>query len=528
LLLAAVLHERDAATRRAAREYDKLEVSEERLRMALSAGRMGVWEWNVRTDVVTWSDDLEAIHGMAPGTFPGTFEGFQSLVHPEDREAVNQAIRRVLDDGSGYDVEFRNCRPDGTIGWMLAKGVVLRDGSGAAVRMLGLAMDITERRRLEAALRERAQQLTDADRRKDEFLAMLAHELRNPLSALSTTVHLLGLDDVDRERWSAVANRQVWQLARIVDDLLDVARITQGKIRLRTEPVVLGEVVAGAVETVRSEVAGRAQTLTVSLPDEPIHLDADGTRLGQVLTNLLGNAVRFTPPGGSIWLTVERLGQEVVVRVRDTGAGLSPELLPRVFDLFVQGDASLERAGGGLGIGLTIVRRLVEMHGGHVTVLSEGLGRGSEFVVTLPKLPDRHPQKTSVKPDGPTVAPSGLRVLVVEDNADTAESLASMLRIWGHEAHVTSDGFRALEVAEAFAPHVVVSDLGLPGMTGYELARRIRARPGLAGVLLVALTGYGREEDGQHAVDAGFDRHLVKPLDLGILADLLRAAASTT
>ncbi len=528
LLLGAAITERDLARRRATADYEQLQVSEERLRLALGAGPMGVWDWNILTGEVNWTENLEPIHGLAPGTFSGTLEGFLELVHPDDRAAVNAAIARAVDGGGGYDVEFRNLLPDGTVGWIAGKGRAFRDGTGRAVRMIGVGMDVTERRRLADELARRARELTDADRRKDEFLAMLAHELRNPLAPLGTALHLMRADPERCERFLDMAERQVRQLVRLVDDLLDVSRITEGKITLRLQPVVLDDVVTRALETVRPLVDTRGHTLRVSLPPEPVALDADPARLAQVLGNLLGNAAKYTPSGGSIWLTAARSDHELAIHVRDTGAGLAPELLPHVFDLFVQGDGSLDRTRGGLGIGLTIVRRLVELHGGKVEARSAGIGKGSEFIVRLP-IPDRVSAATpAARPaSAPAAGPEALRVLVVEDNEDAAESLATILSVWGHEVRVALDGAAALEAADTWTPDAVISDLGLPGMDGYALARQLRERPALAHAVLIALSGYGRDEDRRLSADAGFDHHFVKPPDLDALARLLEQLAGS-
>ncbi len=527
LLLGAAIAERDTAEARRAADYGALQVSEERLRLALEAGRLGVWDWNVGTGQVQWSENLEPMHGLSRGSFPGTLEGFQALVHPDDRARVNEAIRRALEEGNGYDIEFRNLWPDGSVHTIGAKGRVLRDAQGRPVRMLGTAMDVTDRRRLEDDLRGHAEQLADADRRKDEFLAMLAHELRNPLAPLGTSLELLGSPVSGRERFLDMAKRQVRHLVRLVDDLLDVSRITRGKITLRKEPVLLADVVARAVELARPLVDARGHALTVSLPPEPVRVEADAVRLTQVFANLLGNAAKYTPPRGSIWLTAECVGEEVAVRVRDTGVGLPPELLPHIFDLFVQGDASLDRTRGGLGIGLTLVRALVELHGGRVEARSAGLEKGSEFVAWLPALPGRLPELAAAPSAGAAGTASGrLNILLVEDHQDTAESLAAMLEGWGHGVQVAFDGLSALRAAAALAPDVVLSDLGLPGMDGYELARQLRQQPGFGRVLLVALSGYGREEDKRRALEAGFDHHLVKPPDMDVLQDLLAAVAA--
>lgn len=526
-LLAAAVCERDAAEGRATAEYERLRIGEERLRLALDAGHMAVWDWNLTTGEILWSGQAEAISGLTPGAFGGTRDAFIDLVHAEDRAAVSAAMAASIDRQTDYAVQFRMVRPGGDIGWVAARGIVLPDAAGRPARMLGVALDVTERQQLTNELRDKAERLADADRRKDEFLAMLAHELRNPLAPLSNALHILASKHPDRDRFIAMASRQVTQLVRLVDDLLDVSRITRGRITLHREPVVLAEAVARAVEMVRADLDARGQAFTVSLPPVPIRLLADPARLGQVIGNLLGNASKYTPPGGSIWLTAERLDGEVVLRVRDTGAGIAPDLLPHVFDLFVQGDASLARTAGGLGIGLTIVDRLVAMHGGRVEVRSEGTGQGSEFAITLPVLADELPG-----PSAEAAAPSsaaglrGLRVLIVEDNVDMAESLATLLASWGHEVHLAYDAASALAMAARARPEVVLSDLGLPGMDGYELARRLRAEPAFGKVVLVALTGYGRAEDQRRALDAGFDHHLVKPPDLARLAELLGRVAT--
>jgi signal transduction histidine kinase len=381
-------------------------------------------------------------------------------------------------------------------------------------------VEIAARKRAEAAL-------VAADRGKDEFLAMLAHELRNPLAAIASAARALdaraeGDDDPRSAELLAVIGRQSRHLARLVDDLLDVSRFSRGRIELRREPVELRRAVEGAVENVRPHVELRRQTLAVTLPDEPLWLDADLTRIEQILANLLHNAAKFTEPGGRIDLAAEREDAEVLVRVRDEGAGIDPELLPRVFDLFVQGERSLARSRGGLGIGLTLVRSLVERHGGTIEAASEGPGRGSELRVRLPLLaaPERREPAAAPEPAAPAAAVR-LRVLLVEDNLDAAESLGELLRIWGHEVTIAHDGAAALRAVPETRPEVVLLDIGLPGMDGYEVASRLRATPGLAGLRLVAVTGYGQESDRRRARLAGFDHHLVKPVDLDRLRALL-------
>ncbi|HEX8201798.1 MAG TPA: response regulator [Isosphaeraceae bacterium] len=368
-------------------------------------------------------------------------------------------------------------------------------------------------------------EIREADRRKGEFLAMLAHELRNPLAPLLGSLHLLGLDNADVaevQQARAVAERQVRHLARLVDDLLDVSRINSGKVHLRKEAVVLQEAVARAVETVRPLVEARRHAIAVEIPPEPVLLEADADRLAQILANLLNNAAKYTEPGGHITVQAGRDGDFAVVRVRDTGIGIAPELLPRVFDLFTQAERSLDRSQGGLGIGLTLVRRLVELHGGGVHVISAGAGQGSEFVVRLP-LGAPEPARAADRPAPAAEAgePQPHRVLVVDDNTDGARVLARLLQAGGHRVRVAHDGPSALEAARAEPPDVVLLDIGLPGMDGYEVAQRLKAMEGPDHALLVALTGYGQEEDRRRSVEAGIDHHLIKPVDPGALQDLL-------
>ncbi len=392
-------------------------------------------------------------------------------------------------------------------------------------RDLGLALEQTkataaENARLYAEVRE-------ADRRKDEFLAMLAHELRNPLAPVRNALHIMklaGIDEAAVKRARETAERQILHLTRLVDDLMDVSRITRGKIQLRKQPVELAAIMAGAVEAGRPLIESRRHELTVTFPPAAVRLDADPTRLTQVLANLLHNAAKYTDEGGHIWLAAERQGPEVVIRVRDNGVGIPAEMLPRIFDLFTQLGRSLDRSEGGLGIGLTLVRRLVEMHGGSVHASSLGLGRGSEFVIRLPALAEA-PTPAPPHPGGGSAAGAPRRILVVDDNADAAESLAMLLRLKGHDVRTAHDGAAALDVARTFGPQVVLLDIGLPGMDGYEVARRLRREEGLKGVLLVALTGYGQEEDRRRSREAGFNRHLVKPVEPGALNEVLTLPA---
>ena len=365
--------------------------------------------------------------------------------------------------------------------------------------------------------REAEEELQDANRRKDEFLAMLSHELRNPLAPIRNAVEVirrLAPPDPKLTMARDVVDRQVTLLARLVEELLDVSRISQGKIALKKEPVDIARIIAHSVETSRPLIDARAQALSVSVPAAPVWLSADFARLSQVVSNLLNNASKYTGEGGRIELTASAEAGEARIVVRDNGAGIEPQLLHKVFDLFVQGERALDRGQGGLGIGLTLVKRLVELHNGRVDAASDGPGRGAIFTVTLPCIAAVEPQRQDQQYPVPKSSEVyGRRVLVVDDNVDAAESTAAFLRLEGHEVKAVHDGLQALASLKVFDPHVVVLDIGLPGLDGYAVARQLRSRGDTSHVLLVALTGYGQKEDRSKAAEAGFDYHFVKPAD---------------
>jgi signal transduction histidine kinase len=367
--------------------------------------------------------------------------------------------------------------------------------------------------------------LRETDRRKDEFLAMLAHELRNPLAPIANALQVLRQPSSREEdhQWAKnVIHRQTAHLTRLIEDLLDVSRISRGKLELRRGQVRLSEVIDGAIESSRPFIQQREHDLTVSLPPEAVLLDADVTRLSQVFMNLLINAAKYTPPGGRIWLTAQREDADLVLIVKDTGIGIPADKLPRLFEPFYQVDNSLERSHGGLGIGLALARRVVELHGGTLLARSEGEHRGSEFVARLPlrpSLPECTPIAIETNRDSRSTAP--LRILVADDNHDAADSLAVMLRLEGHDVRAAYDGAEALAVAQSFPADVMVLDVGMPKVNGYEAAARVRQQPWGRDVVLIALTGWGQDDDKRRSREAGFDHHLVKPVDLAELHALL-------
>ncbi len=390
---------------------------------------------------------------------------------------------------------------------------------------LRLAEDLARRVAVAVDNAQLYKEVKDADRRKDEFLAMLAHELRNPLAPVRNALHILRLaakDPAALEQTRPMMERQVEHLVRLVDDLLDVSRLMRGKIALRPERVDLAAVIARAAETAGPVIDARGHRLEITLPPEPLPVSGDVVRLTQVLANLLTNAAKYQERAGRIRLTAGREGGSAVVRVKDDGIGIAPDLLPHIFDLFMQADHSLARSQGGLGIGLTLVHSLVQMHGGSVEARSAGPGQGSEFTVRLPLLTEAEPAAAAEAPrPEKTAAGRKQRVLIVDDNVDGAHSLAMLVRLWGHEVRLAHDGPGGVELAETYRPDLVLLDIGLPGLSGYEVARQIRDDPGLAGSVLVAMTGYGQEEDRRRSRAAGFDHHLVKPVEPGALEELL-------
>ena len=463
--------------------------------------------------ITSWNREAERILGYSEAQALG--QHFSMIFTPEDQRDGIPALElsTALSKGRAEDERW-HARKNGERFWALGIVTPTQDASGAHTGYSKILRDLTDRKRAEEAL-------LLADRRKDEFLATLAHELRNPLAPIRNGLQLLRLT-TDPATWAqarAMMERQLAQMVRLVDDLLDISRITRNKLELRKAPVELWAVVQSAVETARPQIEANGHTLTVTLPPQPIHLDADLTRLAQVFWNLLNNSAKYTEPGGRIALTAELKGGEAVVTVQDNGIGIPAESLPHLFEMFSQVDRSLERAQGGLGIGLALVKGLTEAHGGKVEVRSEGVGRGCTFVVRLP-VTQQKPPAGNIPADAAKPAPKG-RILVVDDNRDGAASLAMLLTVMGNDTRTAHDGLEGVELAEAFRPDLIVLDIGLPKLNGYDACRRIRARPWAKDTLIVAATGWGQDEDRRRSKEAGFNHHLVKPVDPAELHRLL-------
>jgi PAS domain S-box-containing protein len=472
--------------------------------------------------IQTWNAGAERLFGYSAGQAVGRHV---SLIIPPDRVAEEDRIIASLKAGQRIEhFETERMRAGGERIQVSLTISPIKDEDGTVIGASKIARDITDRQRAEADLRRLANDLSEADRRKNEFLAMLAHELRNPLAPISNAARALRMGSGDREAVesaSEMLERQVGHMARLVDDLLDMSRITRGKIELRPERVELAPIVHQSVEASRPLYRSLNHELVVTLPPQPVYLDGDPTRLAQVIGNLLNNAAKFTDKGGQVGLTVEREANLAVIRVKDNGIGIAREHLPRIFEMFAQLDTSLERSRDGLGIGLTLVRTLVEMHGGTIDVHSDGPGRGSEFVVRLPVLIEAADEPSRPVARARAAPVARRRLLIVDDNEDGTESLAMLLEFHGHETHKAYDGVEAIAAAERLRPDAVLLDIGLPGLNGYEACRRIREQSWGKEIFLVALTGWGTDEDRQHSREAGFDTHMVKPVDYDALLDLL-------
>jgi PAS domain S-box-containing protein len=506
----------------------ELRESEERLRLAVEAADLGVWFWDIKSDRLVWTTRCKGLHGLGPDD-DVSYERFLAMLHPDDREKTEQAIRRALEECADYRVNHRVVWPDGSVHWLYLLGRTLCDEAGEPDRMLGVALDITEQKRAEQEraellLREQAAraEAQAATRAKDEFLAVLSHELRTPLQSMLGWTQMLRAPGVDMRRVQKgleTIERNVKLQAQLIEDLLDVSRIVAGKLRVAHERVDLANVVASAIAS--AKVAADAKHIRVDATLAPLGGDVlgDPDRLQQVVSNLLANAVKFTPNGGSIRVALSREGTEARIVVKDTGRGISAELLPYVFDRFRQAESTTVRSHGGLGLGLTIVRHLVELHGGTVKAESPGEGRGATFTVTLP-LAGGEPQasageRTKPAPNGSKgpVVLEGVRVLVVDDDPDACEVLEMALHESGADVHAVHSARAALEAIASFRPHVLMSDIGMPEEDGFALIRQVRAREAVEGghVPAIALTAFASQADREQALALGFEAHLAKP-----------------
>jgi two-component system CheB/CheR fusion protein len=534
---------RDITERKRAEE--SLRLSEARFRALAEASPGLIWRLDAQGRLTYVNPRYRDLFGDSASPLG---EGWRRLLHPDDASAYLEALRSAQRGRTRLDAVARVADGQGGWRWIESHALPVFSGADEYEGHVGISLDVTERKRAEEAL-------VESDRHKSAFLAMLAHELRNPLAPIRSSLEVVrrlapaGPDGLpaadgpgpalDSARALATAletmERQVGHMVRLMDDLLDLARISRGRIALRFARVDVASAVHQAVEAVRLLCDDMKHELAVSLPPHPVAVDGDITRLAQVVSNLLNNACKYTPRGGRVWLTVteEPAGAHrpgVAISVRDNGAGIPPDQLPRIFDAFSQADSSLERTGGGLGIGLTLVKTLVQLHGGSVEARSAGVGQGSEFVVHLPGAAEARiegrPAPAAREAEVPVPAPAR-RILVVDDNRDSAESLAMLLELHGHEAFRAHDGPEAVDAATRLRPDVVLLDIGLPTLNGYETARRIRKQLGQSQPLLVALTGWGQEEDRRRSEEAGFHAHIVKPVDYRALEKLLLDGAPT-
>lgn len=502
---------------------DALRTSEARYQLAVQGSSAGLWDWDIHGGTMFYSPRFKALLGYTDAELPDVPASLTGLLHEEDRAPVAAALGAHLKQRRPYQIECRLRDRAGQWRWFFVAGMALWDVSGRAYRMAGSVVEVTERKEAERVLQ-------DANRAKDEFLATLAHELRNPLAPIRTGLEILKKDAANgppSQRARDTMERQLTHMIRLIDDLLDISRINSSKIRLEVTRLQLSSVVDSALEICRPVVEAGGHALNVEWIDTDIELMGDHTRLAQALGNLLNNAAKYTPPGGRITLRIHREAAHACVEVQDNGDGIACDMLEKVFSLFTQVRGTLERSQGGLGIGLYLVRNLVELHGGIVTAQSAGLGQGSTFAVRLPCLPAQVQACVPVGAPQATTAAGGLKILLVDDNVDAADTLAMVLEMSNHQTRTVHNGSLVQAAALEFAPDVILLDIGLPGMSGYDVAAQLRREPRFARTLLIAITGWGAEQDRRRTQEAGFDHHLTKPMDFSSLEPLLLAARGT-
>ena len=500
--------------------------SEERLRFALDAASMGTWDWNLITNSVRWSDNLEQIHGLPPGTFDGTFASYEQEIHPDDRARVLASVQRALSQGLPHEVEYRIVAPDGTVRWCEGKGRV-EYHDGRPVRMTGVCMMVTRRKEAEIARLAAAE---ETNRLKDEFLATLSHELRTPLNAILGWTQMLQSGNLSPDRAGQavdVIGRNARLQAQLIDDILDVSRIITGKFEIERAPVSIPQLIETAVSAVAPAAASRQIVVGVQIAPEVPPIEGDPKRLSQVLNNVLSNAVKFTPPAGRIDLSCRVQQGTIHIEVSDSGVGIDGAFLPYVFDRFRQGDSRSTRRHGGLGLGLAIAKHLVTQHGGEIQAFSDGPGRGTSILIQLPA--DSHgapgaPHGSEGRVTGRQL--QGTTALVVDDQADARELVAALLEQHGAQVIQSDSAASALEVIASRAVQVLIADIAMPEVDGYALIEHLRARGFDAPA--IAVTAYARPEDRQHAMASGYSGYCAKPVDAAQLVSLVRTAVSTT
>ena len=526
-VVGCVLVFRDVTDRR--RNDRELEIREQQFRLLAESIPQLAWMSNPDGHVFWYNRRWYDYTGTTFEQMEGW--GWQTVHDPSVLPKVLEQWNRCIATGESFEMVFPLKHCEGAFRPFLTRAVPVTDTEGRVVRWFGSCTDIYEQQETQDQLRRLAADLSEADHRKDEFLATLAHELRNPLSAVGNGLQLMGLAGIDAasiEKTRLMMGRQLTQLVRLIDDLMDVSRIRIGKIELHIEPLPLATVLNSAIESCRQLIEKMGHQLTVTLPEQPIVINADLIRLAQAFMNVLNNAAKYTDRGGQIQISAECHEGEVMVSVRDNGIGIDADQLPRVFEMFSQVDHSLEKSHGGLGIGLTLVKRLVELHGGGIQARSEGPGKGSEFIIRLPMVQQALIRQTIVDEDKPNGPKLPLRILIVDDNRDSADSLSMILELMGNHTRTAYDGRQGLVVANEFRPDVILLDLGMPTLNGYEACRRIRAQPGGGNLVIIAQTGWGQNEDRKLTYEAGFDHHIVKPVNptalMKLLAPLLESA----
>jgi two-component system CheB/CheR fusion protein len=514
-----------SAQRMAEEEAARRGEAEARFRLAADAVNGVIYAYDFRTRRVERTRGMFEVLGHHPEEVPPLPDWWEGQVHPDDRASRLRQFQEAADAGHRHiTMRYRMRHKDGRWLHVEDRAVLVKGEAGQYLKMHGCTVDVTDLKEAEERLRRLNDELREADRRKDEFVATLAHELRNPLAPIRNAVRILqarGPRDADLERNRAVIDRQVAHMARLLEDLLDVSRITRGKLELRRDLVPLAHVIDAALETSRPAIEAGAHALRVAMPPGSLLVDADPVRLAQVFGNLLTNAAKYTERGGTIEMVASQEGSEVAVSVRDTGIGIAPEMLGRLFEMFSQAVPAMQRTQGGLGIGLSLAKGIVELHGGRIDARSGGLQQGSEFTVRLPLPQDFAANRGHVSDPRAAMVRLTRRVLVVDDNRDSADTLATLLEVLGCEVKVAYDGEEALRVGEGFKPDAVLLDLGMPRVNGFEACERMRAQPWGRAICIVALTGWGQEDDRKRTKEAGFDAHLVKPADPGKLTELL-------